>query len=251
MTLNLPPTLFCDRQLVRDTFEGRRVAVVGSGPGVLENAPGFVDGHDVVVRVNNFKTGRAAGWRTDVFYSFFGSSIRKTRAELAGVRLCICKCPDAQVLESEWHRINGKQRGVDFRYIYEARAGWWFCDTYVPPVHEFMQTFMALDNHIPTTGFSAIEMVLSCAPASVYLTGFDFFTSGIHNVNERWRPGNRQDPIRHRPDLERQWIRTWADAFPLTFDRMAQAALAGRAVAPKIVRVRRHPRTRTRLALAP
>ena len=26
-------------------------------------------------------------------------------------------------------------------------------------------------------------------PASVYMTGFDFFQSRIHNVDERWRPG--------------------------------------------------------------
>ena len=39
---------FVSRSDIRSRFEGRSVAVVGSGPGVLGNAPGLVDGHDVV-----------------------------------------------------------------------------------------------------------------------------------------------------------------------------------------------------------
>jgi hypothetical protein len=237
----------CDRAKVADTFRGKRVAIVGSGPGVLDNEPGFVDSHDVVVRINNFKTGPNAGFRTDVFYSFFGASIRKPREQLEDVRLCICKCPDAKFIESPWHERNGKHHGVDFRYIYEARKNWWFCDTYIPPVHEFMQIFMALDGHIPTTGFSAIETVLSCAPAEVYLTGFDFFQSGVHNVNERWKAGDPNDPIGHRPDLERRWLLDWAGAFNLTMDKIAQSAMLGK-VRPHMAPAP-HKRRR-RLALA-
>lgn len=220
--------LFCDRATVERTFRGKRVAVVGSGPSVLQNAPGHIDGHEVVVRINNFKTSARAGHRTDVFYSFFGHSIRKTRAELDGVRLCICKCPDAKVIESAWHKRNRKPCGVDFRYIYAARRAWWFCPTYVPPVEEFMEVFKSLDDHVPTTGFSAIRAVLDCDPAEVYLTGFDFFTSGVHNVTERWRPINPHDPIRHRPDLEREWLRARLRDLPITLDAVAQGLLVGK-----------------------
>jgi hypothetical protein len=45
-------------------------------------------------------------------------------------------------------------------------------------------------------------------PASVYLTGFDFFSSCVHNVNEAWRPGNPDDPIGHAPERERAWLAT-------------------------------------------
>ena len=83
-------------------LRGKSVAVVGSAPSCLDNAPGFVDGHDIVVRVNNYKLGPAQGQRTDVHYSFYGSSIRKTAAELErdGVKCCMCKCPNAKPLES-------------------------------------------------------------------------------------------------------------------------------------------------------
>lgn len=218
---------FLTRDEVRARFSGKRVAIVGSGPGVLENEPGFIDGHDLVVRVNNYKLTAATGKRTDCFYSFFGNSIKKTPGELRGdgVTLCICKCPDAHAIQSEWHSRHGKMLGVDFRWIYERRANFWFCDTYIPSVDEFMTAFRMLNGHVPTTGFSAILDVLSFEPVGVYLTGFDFFRSGIHNVNERWRAGDSRDPIGHRPDMEARWLATNARSYPLTFDRALQKVL--------------------------
>ncbi len=204
---------FIDSAAVREVIAGKRVAIVGSGPGSLENEPGFVDGHEIVCRVNNYKTGAAQGKRCDVHYSFFGTSIRKTAEELKrdGVRLVLCKCPDAKVMESEWHRLHGKPHGVDFRYIYRDRAAWWFCPTYVPTVAEFLHVFSMLGDHIPSTGFSAVVEILRHDPAAIYLTGFDFFASRVHNVNEPWRPGNPNDPIGHAPERERAWLREHLD----------------------------------------
>ncbi len=195
----------CSPEILDQTFRGKRVAIVGSGPGVLDNPPGYIDGFDIVVRVNNYKLTEETGYRTDVFYSFFGGSIGKTRKDLIadGVKLCICKCPDAKFMESEWHR---KPNGVDFRYIYRARSEWWFCPTYVPALAEFFEMFERLDRHIPTTGFSAFLKVRQHAPAHVFLTGFDFFASGVHNVDEPWNRGNPDDPIGHAPALERAWL---------------------------------------------
>ena len=203
------------------------MAIVGSAPSVLENAAGFVDSHDIVVRVNNYKLGQAQGFRTDVHASFYGSSIRKTTVELRkdGVTLCLCKCPNGKPLQSDWHEQNGHQIGVDFRYIYTSRAAWWFCDIYIPTAAEFMAKFEMLGKHIPTTGFAAILDVVAFGPRSIYLTGFDFFTSGAHNVDEPWRPGDPADPIGHRPELERAWIAEHAKLFML--DARLEAIVAG------------------------
>lgn len=225
MTLTPPPPPFCNRDAVRRAIAGKRVALVGSGPGVIGNAPGFVDSHDVVCRINNYKTGPEQGFRCDVYYSFFGASIRKTAADLKrdGVHLCICKCPDAEFMQSAWHRRHGRPNGVDFSYIYQARRDWWFCDTYVPTTDQFVEWFNLLDRHVPTTGFAALLEILSHAPASVYMTGFDFFQSRIHNVNERWRPGDPSDPIGHSHERERAWVQR--NAHRLTFDRALTRAL--------------------------
>lgn len=208
-------------------IRGRRAVLLGSAPSVLDNEPGFIDAHDVVIRVNNHKTGERQGHRTDVYYSFFGNSIRKTPQQLQaeGVRLCMCKCPNSQPIDSEWHRARGKLAGIDFRYIYELRAAWWFCDTYIPTDDAFVKNMDVVVGHIPTTGFSALLDVLACEPRSLHLTGFDFFSSGVHNVDERWRPGDPTDPIGHRPDLEAAWIKRNAGGFPITWDRKLREML--------------------------
>lgn len=218
---------FCSKDVVRQKLQGKTVALVGSGPGTMDNEPGFVDSHDVVVRVNNYKTFPQTGFRTDVFYSFFGSSIRKTAEELKrdGVQLCMCKCPDAKFIESAWHTKNKKMNGVDFRYIYHKRAGWWFCETYVPSLDEFLSNFHLLGGHVPTTGFSALLDVLSYEPASLFVTGFDFFESGVHNVNEPWRAKNTDDPIGHDPRAERAWLAENLHHLPITLDKRLKEIL--------------------------
>jgi hypothetical protein len=186
-----------------------------------------VDSHDVVVRVNNYKLSPAAGSRTDIFYSFFGGSIKKTARELVrdGVKLCICKCPDAVFMKSRWHMRNGKTRGTDFRYIYRLRERFWFCPTLVPSMEEFMVGFNLLGQHVPTTGFAAILEILSFNPQRLYLTGFDFFASGLHNVDEAWRPGNPADPIGHVPDQERRWLLQNMAAHPIEVDPVMRSTL--------------------------
>lgn len=216
---------------VRALFEGKNVALVCSGPGSLENIPGFIDGHDVAVRVNNYKCiGPKTGIRTDVYYSFFGTSIRKKAEDLQrdGVKLCMCKCPNAQFMESEWHRKNGKMRGVDFRFIYEERKDWWFGPVYVPSIDEFMAHFNLLGGHVPTTGFAALLTILDFNPRSLYVTGMDFFQSRIHNLNERWSPGNPDDPIGHSPDAERAWLAANIDKYPIETDPSMAIALHSR-----------------------
>lgn len=221
---------FCDKEYVRGIFEGKTVAIVGSGPTVLDNKTGFIDSHDVVVRISNYKIFEETGLRTDVHYSFYGNSITKSKQELIddGVYLCMCKCPNSQPIHSPWHERNGKQKGVDFRYIYNQRANWWFCPTYVPTDEEFLAQFELLKRHVPTTGFAAILDVLSYNPKSVYLTGFDFFSSGIHNVDEGWKKNNPQDPIGHVPNEERRWLMNNYRKHPIVLDPALKRMMANK-----------------------
>lgn len=219
---------FLSIEEVAPRIAGRSVAVVGSGPTVLKNEPGVIDGHDVVVRVNNYKLTPQTGARTDVFYSFFGRSVRKTREDLRrdGVKLCWSKCPNSKPIQCDWHEKNGKQNGIDYRYIFEDRQGWWPCDVVAPTDEEFLRGFNILGRHVPTTGFAAFLDVLACDPRAIYLTGFDFFSSKVHNVNEPWRPGRPDDPIGHVPDLERAWLKANLSAYPISLDARLQELLA-------------------------
>lgn len=203
-------------------LRNKRVAIVGSAPSCAQNEPGFIDDHDVVIRINNYKLGFGQGFRADVHYSFYGNSIKKTADELRfdGVWTCMCKCPDANAIDSEWHRRNGKTIGTDFRWIYRMREHWWPAEVqvYVPELEDFLVKFETLERHIPSTGAACIMDVLEYGCREIYITGFDFFRSGKHNVDEPWRPGREDDPIGHRPDLELAWLRRVSHAFPLRFD---------------------------------
>lgn len=234
----------CSREVLREAIEGKFIALVGSGPGVLMNPPGFIDSHEVVIRVNNYAlTGPVTGKRCDIHFSFYGTSIRKRVDELKrdGVKLCIAKCPNAKFMDSPWHEKNAKPRGVDFRYIYEERKNWWFTPVYVPTVEEFMAHFRLLGNHVPTTGFDALLRILEFKPANVFLSGYDFFQSKIHNVNERWKQNNPDDPIGHVPDAERAWFAQNYPNLPVTMDETCRAALQN-SVRPQSSRVPFRPR---------
>jgi len=219
---------FLTRPEVKARFDGKTVAIVGGGPSAAHNPVGFIDSHDIVIRINNYKTtGPRTGRRTDVFYSFFGSSIRKRAEELMadGVTLCMNKCPDAHPIESEWHRQHNKMVGVDFRPHFRRREGWWFCDTYIPTADEFLVGFNLLNKRMPTTGFAAILDVLSFKPKSIYLTGFDFYLTRMHNLNERWRPNNPGDPIAHHPKREQEWLVKNMGNYPLNVDPVMKRQL--------------------------
>ena len=203
--------MFVEYKYLSDYFKDKTVAVVGSAPSVINNSKGFIDKHDIVVRVNNYKIIDGTGKRTDVHYSFYGGSIRKSVTELKtdGTKLCMCKCPNSKPIESEWHEKNGKTLGIDFRKIYRRRESWWFCPVYIPSDGTFLELFNKLDRHIPTTGFSAIWEILRLPIKSMYITGFDFFTSKKHNVNERWLKGDSSDPIKHTPEAELNLLLKW------------------------------------------
>ena len=115
--------------------------------------------------------------------------------------------------------------GVDYRWIYQKREGWWFCPTYVPEKEDFLTTFYMLGKHIPTTGFSAIIDIVGLSPKSIYLTGFDFFTSGKHNLSEPWRGGDPSDPIGHEPQRELRWLAANIDRYEITTDEVLKELL--------------------------
>ena len=207
--------MFVNYDFITDFFRDKSVVIFGSGPSCFNNDAAAIDNYDVIVRVNNyvFKGYESqVGHRTDVFYSFFGSSIKKSVEELKeqGVKLCMSKLPNAKPIESEWHIRNKQPYGVDYRYIYKQRAAWWFTDTYIPETESFMELFNLLKNHQPTTGFAGIWELLRLPIKSLYITGFDFFSSMQHNGLERWRPKNLDDPLRHEPDREAVLLKKWA-----------------------------------------
>jgi hypothetical protein len=202
---------------LREIFKDKSIAIVGSAPSVFDNDGKYIDSFDYVVRINNYKTRgfeEKTGKRTDVYYSFFGNSIKKTKEELIndGVKICMCKCPDsAPHKDSEYHKKNNMIYGTSFKWIYEKRKNFWFCPVYIPTEEKYLRHFYILGNHVPSTGFACILDFIGFDTEKLYITGFDFFDSKIHNVNERWRDKNMDDPIGHRPSREKKLLRTFME----------------------------------------
>lgn len=231
-------TNFISIEQMRKRFDGKSVAIVGSGPSAMEQDGKFIDSHDVVIRIQNYKMHgfeKNVGSRTDVHYSFYGASMRMSAKELKadGVKLCMCKLPDGALgFASPWHRQNNKQFGMNYRYVYTIRAHFWFCDVYVPTMKRFMELFCRIKNadpsypgHQPTTGFACLMEIAEANASSVFVTGFDFFRSKIHNLNQPWKAKNPDDPIRHMPELELDYLRDhWPENW--TCDAALEALLS-------------------------
>jgi hypothetical protein len=66
----------------------------------------------------------------------------------------------------------------------------------------------------------------------MYITGFDFFQSKVHNVNERWRRNNPSDPIGHRPEMEFEWLRKNYAKHNMTLDKKLMAMVKLKNKAP-------------------
>jgi hypothetical protein len=211
---------FVNKDHILEVFENKRVAIFGSAPSCLKNDGKDIDAYDIIVRVNNYKVKGLedkVGSRTDVHYSFYGGSIKKTAEELEkdGVWLCMCKCPNELVVSH--HKMvswDPKNIGGDFRPLYRRRKDFWFCDTYIPTKEDFMPHYKLMNNHMPTTGFSCILTIMGLNPKEIYITGFDGFKSGIHNVDEKWNDkSGRVDPICHLPGVEIKMIKSFTENF--------------------------------------
>lgn len=219
---------------LRNTFKGKKVAIVGSGPSAMDNEKLYIDSYDEVVRVNNYKTkgisisGKhydytdSVGYRVDYHYSFYGGSIRKTADELLadGVKAHLCKCPNDDCHVTEWHKERNQQQGGDFRPIYRRRHDFWVKPVYIPTKDHYMELFHKLGDHVPTTGFACIWEFAQMDLQELYITGFDFMKSGLHNMNEPWNPGKQDDPVKHLPDQEEIMVKKmWQKSKFIRLDR--------------------------------
>jgi hypothetical protein len=210
---------------LKEIFKGKTVAIVGSAPSVLNNTCDMIENNDIVVRINNYKTRgidlrsvpydytQNVGVRVDYHYSFYGGSIRTTGQELkdANCKGHLCKCPDEEIVHmTEWHKARKALHGCGWAWIYRRRLGYWVAPVYVPEKEHYLKLFNILGQHIPTTGFSCIWEISQLEPKQMYITGFDFFSSGKHNTDEMWRTKNNDDPIKHVPEVEAKLLKQWA-----------------------------------------
>lgn len=175
------------RENIAKYFRNKNVIVLGSAPSVTNTEAETIESFDIVVRLNNYRFFNESR-RIDVFYSYFGSNIRKSNETILndGVGLVMCKYPNADFTS---HNAGKTEDGIsgDFRTVYQGRK--FPVPHYIPPLKDFQENF-DLINRILTTGVSAVIDILRFKPKMLYMAGFDFFGSKKHNINEPWKPGD-------------------------------------------------------------
>jgi hypothetical protein len=218
---------------LKESFANKRVAIIGSAPSVLQNQGDIIDKYDEIIRINNFKVKgvdlkgnnydyrHLVGSRTDWHYSFYGGSIRTSKAELEGIKGHLCKCPNEEIVHlTDWHIKRKAEKGCGWAWIYRARTDYWQAPVYIPTKEHYLRCFYMLGNRVPTTGFACIWEMISLPVKEMYITGFDFFKSGVHNVTEIWKPGKADDPIGHVPQREFEFLKKWVKEMPkITLDK--------------------------------
>jgi len=181
------------RGCLQNYFKNKTVAILGSAPSLIENTAEYINSFDAVVRMNNFKIEgfeQYTGKRKDIYYSYFGSNIKKNINDLQDFKFLICKYPDIVFNPLE---LPNKELGKsdDFRWVYQRRRQVWVLPHYIPSEKEFTELFFLNGGTIMTTGVYAICDILKYDIKKLYISGFDFFESKIHNVNEVWYEHDR------------------------------------------------------------
>jgi len=169
------------RNKLIDYIKNKKVLIVGGAPSASKKSKEWYGSFDVIVRCNNYK--KINSDRTDIFFSYFGRNITKTKEELLedGVKFLINKCPNLN-MEEDFKNYDIQDK--DYRWIYNLRKNWWFCPLISLKKEELINQIELLGGFMPTVGLSAILFFLQyCNPTII---GFDCFESGIHNLDEEW-----------------------------------------------------------------
>jgi hypothetical protein len=182
---------------------GSTLAIVGNAGYLAELEQGKrIDGHDLVLRMNNFRTRgfeRQVGGRCDIFLSGFCRDVDFTRPGLRQTRLVVSSIPAnfRKLPERQIHTRGGEWITAGLLAMHRMVA-------YVPDVDEFYRHLRRIGRY-PTTGAAAILLALGPLAAvcpRVFITGFSFFDGPTHYFSSR-----QIVPRNHDICTERMWLR--------------------------------------------
>ena len=188
--------MLLQESLVEKYFAGRSVIILGSAPSVVNLSAKELNRFNVIVRANNYEFFNECR-RVDVYYSFFGRSIKGVdeRIRRDNPKFLFFKYPFDFAFNKHTGGREIAGKSGDFRYVQQTRRALLqntrhFAQT---PAN-FISSFCTIGS-IPTTGVCAILDIIRYQPKELAIAGFDFFKSKIHNINEPWQPkdGNGHD----------------------------------------------------------
>ncbi len=143
------------------TYTNRRIVLVGNGPVTDLTASAFIDGHDLVVRFNNFAVGGPRGTRTTHFASTFHKDVTARPGDPAVAGLTVTF-------------VGGRRAGP----VYDA----WRTHIDEDWTHAYEDLARDLGSG-PSAGLVALAWMIRQAPAEISLIGFSFCQDIATNGN--------------------------------------------------------------------
>lgn len=189
-------------------IRGKNVVILGSSPSVLNNNASHIHSFDTICRVNGtdadtYRYQKQIGTRTDIHYSFYGSSIARSADALKkeGCKMLVSKIPYCNFTEHYTYGDEERRGVLNFnKYFDNFRFSG--IRLYLPHTWDLIEECKIV-NRMLTSGVSGIRKILSYHPKQLYITGFDFFESKTHNVSQPWKNGNGG----HKTESEREYVK--------------------------------------------
>jgi hypothetical protein len=179
-------------------YNGKRVAIVGAAETAFQQKMGeFIDGHDIVIRVNkapyawNSTKAEFIGSKfTHLYHSFYennysgGGPIDWALYDRIGVQKLINPLTSRKGLLAHFNYY--KRQEVDRK-------------TYMLKAKSYKKISYRLNGYVPTIGFCALMTVLQSDFKSLYITGFTFFQS-TYAAGYRDHFLNKKNNLQHIKD---------------------------------------------------
>lgn len=194
-------------------FQEKRVAIIGGADSVLQEPLGaYIDSFDVVVRINNGvkiieDQHRFVGLKTDfLFHTFYSEAGSK---ESSPIEISLWAKNKVGRIIFARHEDLDKFSIRNANHFMDVTGD--KCVFSQVPKNESKKEFAILSPFTPTTGFTAINVIMSCHPKELYLTGITFFKTA-HNL--KYRAFEKEDMNRvfqvkglHSPEGEYQHVK--------------------------------------------
>lgn len=193
----------------RNWFKGKRVAVIGGADSVLVKKNGsFIDGFDVVVRVNKGvelieKQSEYVGSKTDVlFHSFLDNPKNIGHSPITPGLWARYKVKrlvyalNCDVLDYAIFDVAQFLKKTNYKSNFSQ-----------VPRSLFNKNIECITPYFPTTGFTAFNTIFNCIPKELYITGITFFRTPHNQVYrsgslERFEENFQGLPGQHNPQAE-------------------------------------------------
>lgn len=209
----------------RPELQNASLAIVGNAGYLAELDQGAqIDAHDVVLRMNNFRTKgfeTQVGARTDVFLSTYYDDVNLQNEELAQAKLLISAMP-----YNLWRSRRQGVLHVHGAHIARALSKLERRQVFVPDWDFFLALKQQLGKY-PTTGAMAVLLatnILSRVCRSIYFTGFSFFRGKSHYFRDQQTVPRNHD-MQREEEVVRELLRPHVAAQKVLLDPQMSAQL--------------------------